>query len=183
MPRKLFSCRPEVGRVNHHHCSETHCGLLILTPGLERISRDINHGAGQRGGNFMAASRVPGLEHCIIQFAGQHRLCTTCIFLYSASFMGYYAGRSHSQDNEGDLVVSLATVWQIKFGELGLRSQGFKLFSGDPPVLADCVVNIAKCLDGVTPWRRKSSLIQSRSSVRFRDHSACAASSCSTALS
>ena len=70
-------------------------------------------------------------------------------FLLLSEFIGYYAGLSRYQDNEGDLTVSLATAWHVKFGELGLRSQGIKLFTGDPPVLANCVVSIPKCLDGV----------------------------------
>ena len=41
------------------------------------ILRDINHGVGQRAGDFMAASCMHGIEHCIIQFVGQHRLSTT----------------------------------------------------------------------------------------------------------
>ena len=39
-------------------------------------------------------------------------------------------------------MVSLAGARHVEVRELGLRSQGVKLFSGDPPVLADCVVNI-----------------------------------------
>ena len=131
--------------------------------------RDIDHGVGQRAGNFMAASRVPGLEHCIIQFVGQHpyplhqfffKLLSEFVGCYAgrgnplhpfllSELVGYYAGRCHSQDNKGDLTVSLATAWHIKVGELWLMSQGIMLFSSDPPVLADCVVNIPKCLDGV----------------------------------
>ena len=78
----------------------------------------------------------------------QHAKFVVVFFLLS-EFIGYYAGRGHSQDNESDLTVSLAGVRHVEVRQHGLRSQGFKLFSGDPPVLADCVVNTPKCLDGV----------------------------------
>ena len=64
--RKLSSCRPEVGLASQLPCGETHCGLLISPPELERLLRDIDHGVGQRAGDFEAAGRVPGLEHCKI---------------------------------------------------------------------------------------------------------------------
>ena len=72
---------------------------------------------------------MPGLEHSIIQFVGQHRLSTTCIFFQLHEFIGYYDGGGHSQDNEGDLTVSLAAAGHVEVRELGLRSQGIRLFS------------------------------------------------------
>ena len=86
-PRKLSSSRPEVGRASQHPCGKTHCGLLIPSPELERLLRDIDHGVGQRAGIFYGGEPC-GLEHCIIQFVGQHRLSTTCkhFFNYLARF-------------------------------------------------------------------------------------------------
>ncbi|MEW8333594.1 MAG: hypothetical protein AB2692_21870 [Candidatus Thiodiazotropha sp.] len=92
----------------------------------------------------MAASRVPGLDHYTVR-----RLASPFHIFLISEFLGHYARRSHFQDNEGDLTVSLTTVWDNKVRELRLRSQGVKVFSGYSPVLADCVVNIPKCLDGV----------------------------------
>ena len=69
--RKLSSCRPEVGRAGQHPCGETHCGLLISPPELERLLRDIDHGVGQRTRNLMAAGRVPDLEHCEVKLLGK----------------------------------------------------------------------------------------------------------------
>ena len=42
---------------------ETQCGLLIPPPVLERLLRDIDHGAGQRAADFAAVGCVPDLEH------------------------------------------------------------------------------------------------------------------------
>ena len=89
--RKLSSCiakQQEVGRESQHPCGKTHCGLLIPTPELERFLRDIDHCVGQRAGDFMAASRVPDLEHCNIQFVGQHRLCKNIFFTLKSDNLG-----------------------------------------------------------------------------------------------
>ena len=70
-------------------------------------------------------------------------------FQLLSEFVGHKAGRGHSQYNEGDLTVSLATARHVEVRQLGLGSQGVKFCSGDPRVFAHCVVDISKCLDGV----------------------------------
>ena len=75
--------------------------------------------------------------------------CRQFFFQLFSEFVGHKAGRGHSQYNEGDLPVSLATARHVEVLQLGLRSQGVKFCSGDPPVFAHCVVDISKGLDGV----------------------------------
>ena len=60
-------------------------------------------------------------------------------FQLPSEFVGHKAGRSHSQYNEGDLTVSLATARHVEV----------KFWSGDPRVFAHCIVDISKGLDGV----------------------------------
>ena len=69
--RRLSSCHPEVGRVSQHPRGETHCGLLILPPELKRLLCDIDHGVGQRAGDFVAAGEVAELKHCAVKLFGK----------------------------------------------------------------------------------------------------------------
>ena len=62
-------------------------------------------------------------------------------------FVGHQAGRSHSQDEEGDLTVFLVYTRRIEVRELGLGPQGIKRFTGDLRVQVDCGVGIAEGLD------------------------------------
>ena len=55
-----------VNASSQHPRGKTHCGPLISPPGFQKLLRDIDHGVCQGAGDFMAASRVPDLEHCII---------------------------------------------------------------------------------------------------------------------
>ena len=107
--RRLSSCRP-VGRASQHPRGETHCGL-ILPPELKRLFRYIDHGVGQRAGDFVAADAVADLEHCTVKLFGKildiESQKTGCKFkrapLLSES-VGHKAGRGHPQDHDTKVI-------------------------------------------------------------------------------
>ena len=146
--RKLSSCRPEVGRASQHPRGETHCGL-ILPPELKRLLRDINHGVGQRFGDFVAAGAVADLEHCAVKLLGKThdiRSQKTGFNLKRTSLLsesiGHKAGRGHPQDHEGNLAVSLAAT-RVIVEELGLGPQGVEVVPGDLGIFLHCHVNVS----------------------------------------
>ena len=58
--------------------------------------------------------------------------CARPRFFFSSQRVYRLLCRSRPFSRKRDLTVSLAAAWHIKVGELGLRSQVVKLFSGDP---------------------------------------------------
>ena len=163
--------------------------LLILPPELKRLLRDIDHGVGQRAEDFVAAGAVADLEYCAVKLFGRtHDIGSqkTGCKLKRASLLseslGHKTGRGHPQDHEGNLAVSLAATRVIKVGELVLWLRRSRLC---PVTWAYSCIAVSTSLKVSTAWprRRSSSLIKSRHSIRFRDHDACAACNCSTALS
>ena len=154
--RKLSICRPEVGRASQHPRGEMHCGLLILPPELKRLLRDIDHGVGQRAGDFVAAGAVADLERCAVSSSGTHDIRsqkTGCKLKRASLFsemVGYKAGRGHPQDHEGNFAVFLAVTRVIKVGELGLGPQGVQVVSADLRIFLHCSVNIPEQLNSMT---------------------------------
>ena len=81
------------------------------------------------------------------------------------------------QRRRSDLLVSLAPARHVEVWQLRLRSQGVKFFPVTREYSRIASSTSRKVWTASPRWRRLS-LIQSRRSVRFRDHSACAACSC-----
>ena len=85
---------------------------------------------GQRAGDFVAAGAVADLEHCAVKLFGKtHDIGSQKIGfkLKRASLLdelvGHKAGRSHPQDDEGDLAVFLAVTGD-KSRRAGARAPG-----------------------------------------------------------
>ena len=132
-----------------------HCGLLIMPPELKPLLRDIDHGVGQRAGDFVAAGAA--LKHCAVKLFGKtHDIRSQKtgfklkLALLLSELVGHKAGRGHPQDDKGNLAVFLATTRMIKVGELGLGPQGAEVVPGDLCIFLHCSINIPERLNSMT---------------------------------